>query len=152
MSMDIKSLNALRRSVKESWEAPGERPKAIIHLSNEDGDREAVSAAFRTIASEMGLRHLSFDLQNGFSDEHKSQLLRKGPRLVVIHSIDGVAAEDRGILETAIRDGGRTVPVCICFMTAADVERIAEATSDLRRIQERTRRFRGLMDAEATAT
>lgn len=136
MPMDMKSLNALRRRVKEIWSAKGENPKAIIHVSDEDGDREAVGKAFRDIASEMGLRHLRFDLASGLTGEHEAQLARKGPRIVVMTSLEGVDPEARPGLEERVRAGARTLPVCLCFGPADEVERLGEAGRRLRELEE----------------
>lgn len=143
MPMDVKDLNALRRRLKRVWDAKGDRPTAIIHLADEDGDREAVGAAFRTLSSEMGLRYLRFDLASGLTDEHETQLARKGPRLVVMTQIDGVAADLRPGLEERVRAGARTLPVCVIFLPAAQIETILEA--EARRVEMKERHAR--MDA-----
>lgn len=143
MPMDVKDLNALRRRLKRVWDAKGDRPTAIIHLADEDGDREAVGAAFRTLSSEMGLRYLRFDLASGLTDEHETQLARKGPRLVVMTQIDGVPADLRPGLEERIRAGARTLPVCVIFLPAAQIETILEA--EARRVEMKERHAR--MDA-----
>lgn len=143
MPMDVKDLNALRRRLKRVWDAKGDRPTAIIHLSDEDGDREAVGAAFRTLASEMGLRYLRFDLASGLTDEHETQLARKGPRLVVMTHVDGVPADLRPGLEERVRAGARTLPVCVIFLPTAQIETILEA--EARRIEMKERHAR--MDA-----
>jgi len=145
MPMDVKSLNALRKRVKDIWDAPGESPRAIIHVSDEDGDRESVGGAFRTIASEMGLRHLRFDLGSGLTGEHEAQLARKGPRIVVMTTLEGVDPDARPGLEARIRGGARTLPVCLCFGPADEVERIGAAGRRLREYEERDRREMALI-------
>jgi hypothetical protein len=141
--MDVKELNALRRRLKRVWDAKGDRPTALIHLADEDGDREAVGAAFRTLSSEMGLRYLRFDLASGLTDEHETQLARRGPRLVVITSVDGVDPDARPGLEERVRAGARTLPVCVIFLPAEQIRTILEA--EARRIELKERHAR--MDA-----
>lgn len=139
MPMDMKSLNALRRRVKEIWGVAGDRPRALIHVSDEEGDREAVGKAFRDIASEMGLRHLRFDLASGLTGEHEAQLARKGPRIVVMTTLEGVDPKARPGLEERVRAGARTLPVCLCFGPSKEVERLGEAGRLMREHEERIR-------------
>lgn len=145
MGMDIRSLNALRRRVKDYWEAEADQPRAMIYLADQEGDREAVGGAFRTIASEMGLRHLRFDLANGLTEEHKAQLARKGPRIVVLTSLDGVQPDLRPALEPQVRSGARTLPVCLSFGTQEEIDRIMDAHRRLREMEARNARYRELL-------
>jgi hypothetical protein len=148
MPMDIRSLNALRKRVKETWDAPGDRPRAIVHVSDEDGDRESVGGAFRTIAAEMGLRHLRFDLKDGLTGEHQAQLARKGNRLVVMTTLDGVPEDRRPALEGQIREGARTLPVCLCFGPAEEVDRLKESGRRIREHDERSARQDAIIAAD----
>lgn len=145
LPMDVKDLNALRRRLKRVWDSPGDRPTALIHLADEDGDREAVGNAFRNLSSEMGLRYLRFDLASGLTDEHVAQLTRKGPRIVVMTSIDGVPPDVRPKLEDQIRSGARTLPVCVIFLPADRIATILEAEARRLEIVERHARMDALI-------
>lgn len=82
---------------------------------------------FRTVASELGIRYLHFDFTGGLTPEHRAQLERRGPRLVVMSSIDGLTPEIAARIEGIVRENARTLPVCLCFVPAEKLPALQDA-------------------------
>lgn len=132
--MEVAELNQLRRNVTRLWNEPGERPTPMIHLSDEDGDREGVGEAFRTIASELGIRHMRLDLSTGLSPNHVEALGKaaRNPRLIVITNIEGLPPEERPKLHDMLcADAKRTLPVVVSFGPADEIRKVREGWESL---------------------
>lgn len=127
MAIDIKMLNRLRRTTKAHWEAEGDLPQPIVVMSKDPESCDAIMGAFRTISSEMGLRHAHLCLVNGFTDEHQKLLDRKGPRIVTIADIDGYPEEDLPSLRERVSEGSRTLIACLIYAPEEDIPQLAEA-------------------------
>lgn len=133
-------MNAVRRSVQTIWNAPVPRPRPVIHLIDEDGDRNEVGEAYRTIASEMGLRYIRLDLASGLTDDHRAMLDKaaRNPRLIIITSIDGMPETERATLHDILCDGAsRTLPVVVCFMPKEAIDSTMTAWHELSEIEKR---------------
>lgn len=127
VATDVRFLNHLRRQIKAGWNAPGETPRALIHLFPDDANIEETAAMFRTVASELGIRYLHFDFTGGLTPEHRAQLERRGPRLVVMSSIDGLTPDIAARIEGIVRENARTLPVCLCFVPAEKLPALQDA-------------------------
>lgn len=127
MAIDIKMLNRLRRTSKAHWEAEAENPQPIVVMSKDPEGCDAMMEAFRTIASEMGLRHAHLCLVDGFTDEHQKMLDRNGPRIVTITDIDGYPQEELSSLNEKVAKGSRTLVACLIHAPEEDIPQLAEA-------------------------
>lgn len=149
--MEVAELNNLRRRVRTLWQKPGERPQALIHLSDEDGDRAGVGAAFQTLCSEIGVRHVRLDFAEGFTEAHRETILRtsKHPRMIVMTRFEGMQEEMRRTFHDLLCvDSARTLPVVVGFAPQDQVERIHTAWDDLKRMEaDRLRRIERLRTA-----
>lgn len=145
--LDVADLNRVRRSVQTAWDEPGDRPKPMIQLADEECDRDQVGETFRTIASEMGVRYIRLDLASGLTPEHEASLAKasRNPRLILITSIDGMPEDERPTLHDRLCAGAaRTLPIVICFLTAEALERTMEAQNALKKIEADRERRRTL--------
>jgi hypothetical protein len=127
MATDVRFLNHLRRQIKAGWNVPGEAPRALIHLFPDDANIEETAAMFRTVASELGVRYLHFDFTGGLTADHRTQLERRGPRIVVMTSMDGLAPDMLPKVEKIVRENARTLPVCLCFVPADKLPGLQDA-------------------------
>lgn len=137
--MEVAELNNLRRRVRTLWNRPGDRPTALIHLSDEDGDRAAVGQAFQTLCSELGIRHVRLDLAEGLTDAHRETISRtsKHPRMIVLTRFEGIQKDLAGTFQDLLCEGSaRTLPVVVGFAPADVVENVHAAWHDLRRMEE----------------
>jgi hypothetical protein len=147
VKLDVADLNRVRRSVQAAWDHPGERPKPMIQLADEEGDRDQIGETFKTIASEMGIRYIRLDLAAGLTPDHEESLARaaRNPRLILITSIDGVPADERPTLHDRLCGGAaRTIPIVVCFLPADVIERTLEAQARLKEIDAERERRRAL--------
>jgi len=146
--MEVAELNNLRRRVKALWQKPGERPQALIHLSDEEGDRAGVGSAFQTLCSEIGVRHVRLDFAEGLTDAHRETLVRtsKHPRMVVMTRFEGMQDGMRATFHDLLcADSARTLPVVVGFAPKEEVERVHAAWSELGRMEdERVKRVERL--------
>lgn len=136
--MEVAELNSLRRRVRACWQDPSERPQALIHLSDEEGDRAAVGQAFQTLCSELGIRHVRLDLADGLTDAHRETLERTSahPRMVVLTRIDGLRDDPSDPLREIVHAGAaRTLPVVVAFAPSDVVGRVRESWSGMRAIR-----------------
>lgn len=145
MPIDVASLNAVRRRVQALWDSPGPRPRPMIQLVDEDGEREEIGDTFRTIASEMGLRYIRLDLASGLTPDHVTALAKasKQPRLILITSIDGMPVDARPSLHDSLCEGAaRTLPIVVCFLPRDVIDSTMAAAEELRKIEARRARDR----------
>jgi len=137
MSTDIRTLNRLRRSCSASWGADSEVPRPIVTMSANPEGCDAMMASFRTIASEMGLRHVHICLVNGLTDEHVKTLARKGPRLVTVTDIDGMPEDELPGLHARLGEGARTLVACLVHAPEENIGPIADAWRKLQDLRQR---------------
>lgn len=122
--MEVAELNKLRISVRSIWEIPGQRPTPLIHLVDETKNHDEALDAFKTIASELGVRHIRIDLTNGLTDEHRATLKRPAPRIVILTAIEESPPEGRGSLHDDLCANARTLPIVVGFLPADKIETI----------------------------
>ena len=137
MATDIKMLNRLRRTCRSHWEADSEIPQAIVYMGKNPEACDEIMESFRTIASEMGLRHVHLCLVNGLTDEHRKLLDRKGPRIVTLTDIDGIPEGERPDLHKEIAEGARTLVACLIHAPEECIPRLSEAWRNLQRLGQR---------------
>ena len=135
MSVDVAALNQLRLSVTAAWEAPGDRPTPLVRLIDEDGDRQTVGDALRTLCSELGVRYVRVDLAQGLTPEIEATLQRsaRNPRMVVLTSLDGLGPDAASLHDRLCDGAARTLPVVVCPMPA---DAIGPTTAAWRRLRE----------------
>lgn len=127
MSLEIRKLNQLRRTCTSHWKDESDMPRPIVTMSKDPEGCDDMMNAFRTIASEMGLRHVHLCLVDNLTAEHQEMLTRKGPRLVTITDIDGVPEDDRPGLHEKIAAGARTLVACLIHAPEEEIPTLANA-------------------------
>lgn len=143
--MDVGKLNQLRRSIRKGWEGPGENPKPLIYLLDEDRDHDEPFDALRKIASELGIRYIKLGLAEGLTQEQEVALQRKSPRLVAIHSLELMPAEHRAEIQDRIcTQGSRTLVVIVGFDSKDRIDKTTAAWKRLKELDAREARIQSM--------
>ena len=116
--MDVGRLNALRGKLRALMNDPRPHPPALVYLrySQEGEEPEPLTAPAKTIASELGLRFIDFDLAGGLTNERRGQLARTNPRLVLVRNLGLAPPPD---IEQTIRATARSIILVDTIVTEA---------------------------------
>ena len=131
MSLEIRKLNQLRRTCTSHWKDESDMPRPIVTMSKDPEGCDDMMNAFRTIASEMGLRHVHLCLVDNLTAEHQEMLRRNHGQqqfaTVTITDIDGVPEDDRPGLHEKIAAGARTLVACLIHAPEEEIPTLANA-------------------------
>ena len=75
MSLEIRKLNQLRRTCTSHWKDESDMPRPIVTMSKDPEGCDDMMNAFRTIASEMGLRHVHLCLVDNLTAKDRASSL-----------------------------------------------------------------------------
>lgn len=138
--MDVAALNHLRRKVRSHWEKEADQPTPLLFMFDEDGSRDDPFTAFRTIASELGLRYLNIGLADGLTAEHEALLKRPSPKLITLYGIEMMPAEHRISLHARLCSTGRALPIVIGFLPADRISSTLRAWHSLKDLEQKQAR------------
>ncbi|PNQ04007.1 hypothetical protein A8G00_08980 [Sphingobium sp. SA916] len=114
------------------WNAPVEKPKALISLIAPG--RDAI-AELRQVADELGLQLIGVHLDQVFKPEQHIAFTQDKPRLVAISGIDRLTPGERDALARLIENGPRTLTVILCPVEGDQAHKISRAWETLRLLE-----------------
>lgn len=130
---DVALPKDLRGRLISLWNAPVEKPKALISLVAPGRD---ATTELRHISDELGLQFIGVHLDQVVKPEQHMAFTQDKPRLVAVSGIDRLTPGERDAFARLIENGPRTLTVILCPVERDQAHKISRAWEALRQFEQ----------------